>query len=190
MNVSTREDWIKLLEIERREKDYFFREHDSSPLPWSLRPSFKGLSYFPIDPSYRFVVRLHKYERPERVTMATSKGAQKEYLRYGYIEFDIEGKAQKLQVYKSTPSRGDEHHYGDEPLFIPFRDATSGKESYGAARYLDADEDPSGEIVLDFNRAYNPYCAYSENYVCPFPPRENWLEVPIRAGEKKFEKGG
>lgn len=190
MNVSTRKDWVKLLEIERREKDYFFREHDSSPLPRPLRSSFKGLSYFPIDSRYRFLVPLHKYEGPERVTMATSKGVQREYLRYGYIEFNVEERVQRLQVYKSALPKGHEHRQVDEPLFIPFRDATSGKESYGAARYLDVDEDPSGEIVVDFNRAYNPYCAYSENYVCPFPPRENWLEAAIRAGEKKFEKGG
>ena len=69
---------------------------------------------------------------------------------------------------------------------LPLRDATSGKETYGAARYLDIEQRPTDEYVIDFNLAYNPYCAYSEDYVCPFPPRENWLSVPIRAGEKNF----
>ena len=85
--------------------------------------------------------------------------------------------------------RGGELEHWDEisrKLFVPFRDATSGKESYGAARYLDLEDEPSGEYVLDFNLAYNPYCAYSDDYVCPFPPKENWLTAPVRAGEKAF----
>jgi len=76
---------------------------------------------------------------------------------------------------------------GRETLFIPFKDATSGKETYGAARYLEIEETEVGIFLVDFNKAYNPYCAYSEAYSCPFPPRENWLEVAIKAGEKKFK---
>ncbi len=74
----------------------------------------------------------------------------------------------------------------DVSLFVPFRDATSGKESYGADRYLDIEQHPGDEYVIDLNLAYNPYCAYSDDYVCPFLPRENWLAVPIRPGEKNF----
>ena len=78
------------------------------------------------------------------------------------------------------------HHHEDRSLFVPFRDATSGKETYGAARYLDIEERQADDYVIDSNLAYNPYCAYSDDYVCPFPPQENWLTVPIRAGEKAF----
>jgi uncharacterized protein (DUF1684 family) len=115
--------------------------------------------------------------------MVTSTGSYAEYLRYGYFEFQIDEKGLRLQAYKqlhTAPGHG-------ERLFVPFRDGTSGRDSYGAARYLDVMELAGDEYVLDFNLAYNPYCAYSENYVCPFPPAENALEVEIRAGERKFK---
>jgi len=105
-------------------------------------------------------------------------------IRYGTFEFEIDGAPLRLSAYKSVPAAA--HHHESESLFVPFHDVTSGKETYGAARYLDIEEQPGDEYVVDFNVAYNPYCAYSEDYVCPFPPRENWLAVPIRAGEKNF----
>jgi hypothetical protein len=102
--------------------------------------------------------------------------------RYGYFELD--GVQQRLYAYKSAPQPGHDHE--GALLFVPFRDATSGKKSYGVARNLEIKEDPSGDYVLGFNMAYNPYCAYSDDYMCPFPPNENWLTVPIREGEKTF----
>ncbi len=177
-------DYIKSIEYMRREKDYFFKEDSRSPIPARLRDAMKGLEYFPVDPTYRFRVRLVKYPDPERVVLATSKGIPRDMVKYGYFEFEVGGVKQRLDAFKSVPQPG--HHHEESSLFIPFRDATSGKETYGAARYLDIEEQPSGEHVLDFNLAYNPYCAYSEDYVCPFPPRENWLTVPLRAGEKDF----
>jgi len=127
---------------------------------------------------------LIKDPNPQRVVLATSKGVPREMIRYGVLEFEVEGTKQRLAAFKSVPQPG--HHHADESLFIPFRDATSGKETYGACRYLDIEEQPTDDYVIDFNLAYNPYCAYSEDYVCPFPPRENWLTMPIRAGEKNF----
>jgi hypothetical protein len=114
--------------------------------------------------------------------MATNTGEIRDGLRYGYIEFDAEGQRCRLQVYRLDDS-GDS---GKASLFIPFRDSTSGKETYGAGRYLDLDENTSGIYELDFNRAYNPYCAYGEGYSCPIPPEENRLAIPIRAGEKIY----
>ena len=105
-------------------------------------------------------------------------------IRVGWLEFEIDGTKQRLAAYQAVLQPG--HHHEDRSLFVPFRDATSGKETYGAARYLDIEEKPAEEHVLDFDLAYNPYCAYSDDYVCPFPPRENWLTIPIRAGEKNF----
>ena len=111
--------------------------------------------------------------------MTTSKGTRQQFHRLGYFEFDIDGKRVKLQAYKSAERESNE-------LFIPFRDGTSGKESYGAARYLDVEENSDNKYVVDFNYAYNPYCAYSEDYVCPLPPKENWLVLRIPAGEMKY----
>ncbi len=177
-------DYARDLALRRKEKDYYLQSDPDSPIPVAIRPKFRGLAYFPPDMGFRLRVRLTKLPDPEPVTLATSKGIPRPMVRYGYFDFEIEGVKQRLYAYKSPPQPG--HRHADTSLFIPFRDATSGKESYGAARYLDIEEEPSGEHTLDFNDAYNPYCAYSDDYVCPFPPRENWLSAPVRAGEKTF----
>lgn len=178
------EDYVKGVEAMRREKDYFFREDSQSPIPLALRHTFGALAYFPVSPKYRVRARLVKDPNPEGIVLATSKGVPRDMIRHGVFEFEIDGSKARLAAYKSVPQPG--HHHDDESLFVPFRDATSGKETYGAARYLDIEELPTDEYAIDFNFAYNPYCAYSEDYVCPFPPRENWLSIPILAGEKTF----
>ncbi len=179
---SADDGYIKTLEFERREKDHSFKEHPQSPIPWALRDDFTGLAYFPPNPKFRLRMRLQRHPTPEPVTMVTSKGIPRDMLKWGYFEFTLDGQTRRLQAYKSVPKPG-EH---EESLFVPFRDGTSGKESYGAARYLDLPVSRTDEYVLDFNLAYNPYCAYSDDYVCPFPPRENWLDIRIEAGERDF----
>lgn len=167
------------LQTWRTEKDRFFKFDFDSPIPDEAREAFKGLNYFPEDKSYRFSLDLSLYTKPEIVSMTTSKGATQSFFRQGFFTFGFQGKQVRLQAYRSA-EREDKH------LFIPFRDKTSGKETYGAARYIDLDLAEDHRYVLDFNYAYNPYCAYSENYVCPLPPPENWLDVEISAGEKKY----
>ncbi|MFB6087007.1 MAG: DUF1684 domain-containing protein, partial [Haloarculaceae archaeon] len=112
----------------------------------------------------------------------TTEG-EREYLEFGEFRFEVDGEAATLQAYRRDPD--------ETSLWVPFRDATSGEETYGAGRYLDLDGDDdrtdSGAWVLDFNYAYNPFCVYSDQYECPLVPAENWLEVPIRAGELAFE---
>ncbi len=142
------ESFAKDLELQRNEKDYFFQADADSPIPTSLRGTFRGLEYFAPDPAYRFPVHVVRLPTPEPVTLATSKGVPRPMLRYGYLEFEVAGVRQRLYAYKAVPQPG--HHHEHESLFVPFRDATSGKESYGAARYLDLEEGPSGEVVLDF----------------------------------------
>ena len=183
-HVHSDEDYIKQIETMRREKDYWFKEDPSSPIPHPLREKFEGLAYFPPDSKYRVRAKFVKNPKPEPIVLATSKGVPRNMIRYGTFEFEIDGAPLRLSAYKSVPAAA--HHHESESLFVPFHDVTSGKETYGAARYLDIEEQPGDESVVDFNVAYNPYCAYSEDYVCPFPPRENWLAVPIRAGEKNF----
>ena len=114
----------------------------------------------------------------KRLRLTTSTGEERDYVEAGELRFKLDGQDARLVAYASAT------HV--DSLFIPFRDATSGKETYGAGRYLDIPY-PHGETTeLDLNLAYNPYCAYSEAYSCPLPPRENWLTVAVRAGEKSF----
>lgn len=173
---SSEEIYIAALEAERAEKDYYLRRDPYSPI--EDRQSFTGLNYYPPDPQYRYTLSLRPVE-PEPLTFQTSTGDERVYLKIGTVEFKVEGQPAQLAVYKS-----EEHN----DLFLPFRDATSGTETYGAGRYLEPAEIANGEILLDFNLAYNPYCAYSEAYSCPLPPLENWLKVAIQAGEKSYKK--
>jgi len=166
---------------ERRQKDGAFKNGPESPLPDQDKADFRGLEYFPIDPSLRFRVKLNRYPAPRKVRIGTNTGEIRNALRYGWFEFEIEGRACRLQAY-----RMEEVGSGGPSLFIPFRDATSGKETYAAGRYVDLPENTSGVYTLDFNRAYNPYCAYGKDFSCPIPPPENALPVPVRAGERDY----
>jgi len=179
MKAEDRETWARALSRFRAEKDDFFRTSHGSPIPRAEAAEFRGLNYFDPDPTLRFEAKLHRYANPESVMVATSKGSRQLFNRVGYFDLTIAVNPASIHAYQSAER--------DDPnLFIPFRDTTSGKESYGAARYLDLPVEHDDEYVVDFNYAYNPYCAYSEDYVCPLPPQENWLKVPIRAGEKKY----
>jgi uncharacterized protein (DUF1684 family) len=160
----------------RASKDSGFRT-TPSPIPDSLRSGFAGLAYFPPAPEFAFRVPLQRFENPEEIRIAATKGDIRTMLRYGTFSFPIDGKICTLTAYKSQDGPG--------VLFVPFRDATNNRETYGVGRYLDLEEQPgSAPYVLDFNLAYNPYCAYNENYTCPLVPKENILPVEIRAGEK------
>ncbi|MFQ5951627.1 MAG: DUF1684 domain-containing protein [Candidatus Geothermarchaeales archaeon] len=175
-------EYITMLENHRKEKDRYFEESPDSPIPPDQRHRFRGLNYFPVDPSYRFMAKLVEYDKPEKVPMVTSVGTVDEYLKQGYLEFELRGETHRLEAYRSL------HHQHGESLFVPFRDATSGKETYGSSRYMDIRMLEDGVYDLDFNTAYSPFCAYSDDYVCPLAPKENWLDVPIRAGEKDYGK--
>jgi uncharacterized protein (DUF1684 family) len=166
----------------RREKDAAFRSGTNSPIPEEERGSFNGLAYYPFQPSLRFQVRLVRYPRPELLRLGTSTGEMRDALRYGYFEFEAQGRICRLQVYRTM----EDIQSGGRELFIPFRDATSGRETYGGGRYIDLPENTSGIYDLDFNEAYNPYCAYAKTYSCPLPPQENTLPLPIEAGEKNY----
>jgi len=175
-------EWEANLERARGRKDTFFAQHWQSPIPARDRLRFKGLEYYPPDPSYRFELEIHEHPEKQAMRMAYTKGNEQDFLRWGEFRFKIDGKEQALQAYRSNPQ--------EEMLFVPFRDATSGKETYGAGRYLDLeperDHTAEGKWILDFNKAYNPWCVYSEAYTCPFVPMGNWLEVSIQAGEKNY----
>jgi uncharacterized protein (DUF1684 family) len=163
----------------REDKDAFFRTDPRSPLTPEQRARFTGLAYYPEDELLRIDAPLDAdVDRTEDVVMATSTGDAQTYHRAGTVSFEIDDQQAEITLYASEDT---------EELFVPFRDATSGKETYGAGRYLEVEPpDGSGRVILDFNRAYNPNCCYNEFWSCPLPPRENWLSVPIRAGEKDY----
>jgi len=166
----------------RRERDQVFKSGDS-PIPEEDKARFQGLAYFDVNPGLRFKVKLNRYPNPQNIRLGTNTGEIRSGLRYGYFEFQVSGKTCRLQVYRLD----DAQDAGAPNLFIPFRDVTSGKESYGSGRYLDLHENTSGMYELDFNQAYNPSCAYGRGgYSCPIPPAENTLPVLIAAGEKAY----
>jgi uncharacterized protein (DUF1684 family) len=173
--------YVEQINKEREEKDRFMRTSKDSP--FAKNPAdFKELIYYPPDPKYKIIADLNPIENRKTVTLATNDGKEENYLEYAYAEFDLDGFHHRLlilEVIDMGPFRG--------KLFFAFGDETSADETYGAGRYLDLVKVPgSRTITLDFNKAYNPYCAYNNNYSCPLPPSENLLRIPIRAGEKTY----
>ncbi|HSM58265.1 MAG TPA: DUF1684 domain-containing protein [Candidatus Sulfomarinibacteraceae bacterium] len=168
----------------RAEVDDFMEFHPQSPLTDEQRETFQGLHYYEEKPEYALEVAVERFDEDEPlIEMQTSTGDTKRYRRWGRFTVEVEDKEASLIIY-SDPHAGD--------FFLPFKDASNGRETYGAGRYLDSHRpglEPRDDdrFLVDFNYAYNPYCAYNEHYSCPLPPAENWLKVPIRAGEKKFE---
>ncbi len=173
------ETWKRSLLRFREKKDEFFRQSRESPFAHIEGETFKGLRYFYPDPSLRIEANLMRNPALESIIMTTSKGTRQLFNRVGRFELVVDGQPLQLRAYQSA-EKDDPH------IFIPFRDVTSGVESYPAARYIDLDVEHDDNYAVDFNYAYNPYCAYSDGYVCPLPPAENWLKAAIRAGEKKY----
>lgn len=168
----------------RTQIDQFMKHHPQSPLTPAQQAAFDGLDYFDVNGALALDVMVERFPASEPlIEMETSTGERRLYRRYGRFSLTVDGQEGTLTIY-SDPAGHD--------FFLPFRDATSGKETYGAGRYLDNHRPGLAQIdtdrfQIDFNFAYNPYCAYSPHYSCPLPPRENWLEIPIRAGKKDYK---
>jgi len=175
--MERREEKLKAF---RAKRDQFFKEDPHSPLKESDRKIFKGLLYYPIDLKYAVIGSIERYPsepKPVYINLPTNKGREKKYVKYGQCRFKWEGKEYVLHIYRPL---------GGGELFLPFRDKTSGKETYPEGRYLYIEPMAGGKVLIDFNRAYNPFCEYSEKFLCPFAPKENWPDIPIPAGEKRF----
>lgn len=166
-------DLEELLE-ERKEKDEYFRQ-TGSPIPEEQRASFTGLRYYPPDTSLAFNLKLARLSQPEPANLTATKGDVRKMERYGTFSFTVNGKPCTLTAYTSATN--------PDNLFVPFKDATNDAETYGVGRYLDLEIEDDDNYQLDFNRAYNPYCAYNPGYTCPLVPQENILDVAINAGE-------
>lgn len=163
------------LEAFRAEKDEFFASHPQSPLTREQKAGFHGLNYFPENEQLRIEAQVEEFSVKDGFDMQTSTGGVQHYERYGRISFSVEGETVELTIFRS------EHGY-----FLPFVDSLAGRETYPAGRYLEPEVLPGGRFLIDFNLAYNPYCAYNEMWSCPITPVENRVRVPIRAGEKLF----
>jgi uncharacterized protein (DUF1684 family) len=175
------EAYAALIGSEREKKEAFLRRDPESPFR-GAGDSIKSPEYFPPDLAFRVMASLEPVEQKQVRVLQTSTGEQARYLDYAWASFELQGKECRLlilEVMDMGPNRG--------KLFLAFADETSAKETYGGGRYMDLKKVPAAtSIELDFNKAYNPYCAYNENYSCPLPPRENILTVAVRAGEKSY----
>lgn len=167
----------------RKQKDSFFREDASSPLPVEMRAAFQGLEYYPVDPSWALMLPFVKDPSLETVSISTNTGEVRRLTREGYVEFVHKGQTARLHLYREQDGSRAPGSY-----WMPFVDAGAGRETYPAGRYLDVEVQPDGTVILDFNLAYNPYCAYGLNFVCPLAPRENRVPFLISAGEKGFHR--
>lgn len=218
MNDNTEVDteYVTELHANRNEKDEFFRSHPQSPLSDDAREAFDGLSYFDPDPSWRVTATVetlavdpddadyHDGETGttadsdaggqqqdssqqmiyEPVPMETSTGETVRYVRVARFQFERADTTQQLIGYRQRPDDQ------DEALFVPFRDKTTGQETYAGGRYLELHPDKAltddSTVMIDFNLAYTPFCAYNDAFSCPRPPEENWLDIPVRAGERDW----
>jgi uncharacterized protein (DUF1684 family) len=161
----------------REETERFMRYAEDSPFH-DAAITFNGLRYYEPDLSYKITARFREIEDRQIITLPTNDNKKEEYLTYGYATFDVNDTTEEVLILENVE---------EEKFFLPFGDATSAGETYGAGRYLDVTHRGGRTIVLDFNKAYNPYCAYVETFSCPLPPRENLLSVAIRAGEKMYD---
>lgn len=173
--------YISQVKKEREEKDRYMRTSAESPFADDVE-NFTGLKYYPPDLKYKITAALIPIEDKKQVVLTTNDGKEERYMEYAHAEFDFSGFRNRLlilEIINMGPSRG--------KLFLAFGDATSADQTYGAGRYLDVVKTPGANtLTLDFNKAYNPYCAYLEKFSCPLPPSENLLTIPIQAGEKSY----
>ncbi|MEL7145318.1 MAG: DUF1684 domain-containing protein [Bacteroidota bacterium] len=173
------EDYINEILKERTEKEDYMQTSSASPFIKNLS-NYEPLKYYDVDPAFKVKASVEKITDIAYVSVSESKGSTKQYLKYAWLHFKLDDQPLKLLVLKPVG-------FGQmNVLFTAFADDTSGNETYGSGRYLDLNFKNASSITLDFNKAYNPYCAYDESFSCPFPPRENVLPVRITAGEKVY----
>lgn len=178
------DNYIKPLLKERTDKDLTFRSRANSPVNDEGRRTFKNLVYYEPDPEYRIKAEVEQLPQQDTLLIPMTDGSEEAYIRYAIASFQLEGQPQRLTLFKKAKRAADE----EEQLFVPFTDRTNGYDTYGGGRYLDIPfEEEAKTVVLDFNRAYSPFCAYNPDYVCPVPPKDNRLDIPIPAGEKTYE---
>ena len=175
------EDYGTQIAENRAIKDESFRNSSDSPIPPDKKNTLLPLAYYPVDEVYAVPAVLELSDDRSRLQIPTSTGKLRDYERIGTLKFSLNGQRLQLTAFSELGQPMSR-------LFVPFADATSGEETYAAGRYMELDPTATGIYVVDFNGAYHPYCYYNPEYDCPFPPAENRLAVPIRAGERMPEK--
>ena len=175
------EDYQEKIETERERQFKYIRFNAESPLTEEQKRGLKSLKFYAIDPAYRVKARLLPIEIKKVREVPLTDGSTERYLEHSWAEFELGGKTNKVLLLQSL-SESDMRNF-----FLAFADETSGKETYGGGRYLNVRQDGKNSITIDFNLAFNPYCAYNPDFACPLPPRENILEIAISAGEKNYE---
>jgi uncharacterized protein (DUF1684 family) len=172
------EDYPTTIAAQRAAKDEAFKAAPGNPVPADKMAALVPLSYFPIDEMYAVPAVLEPAAERTRLQVPTSTGKIRDIERIGTLKFTVKGQKMSLTAF----------HELDQPqitrLFVPFSDFTNTAETYAAGRYMELDPTPTGIYVVDFNVAYHPFCYYNPEYDCPYPPKENRLEMPIRAGER------
>lgn len=186
VSMPTPPDWESTLLSERAAKDRQFRFDPESPVLAEDRAGFEA-EYWPPDASYYLVGPVRYHENPEQFTIITTTGKPRPCEKLGWIDFRLAGQDQRLQVYRLLDNEAPDEA---SSFFLPFTDGTTGEETYPAGRYVDLRGPAGGPFVLDFNAAYNPWCAYGapERFACPTTPAENRLDIRIEAGEKGYER--
>ncbi len=178
----TPEEYIERIEDERERQFKFIRFNIDSPLTEEQKLSFKALSFYPIDPEYKVIARMVPVQNKKVREVAMTDGSTQRYIEHSYAEFTLKNIPQRLLLLQ------DVNESDKRAFFVAFADETSARETYGGGRYINARQTGKNSITIDFNMAFNPYCAYNPDFACPIPPRENLLKVAIVAGEKNYEE--
>lgn len=176
------EDYKEKIEKERERQFKFIRFNIESPLTEEQKRSFTKLTFYDINPMYKVKARLIPIENKKVREVPLTDGSKQRYIEHSFAEFELGGKTNNLLLLQAM-DEADKRNF-----FLAFADATSARETYGGGRYLNVRQDGKNSITLDFNLAYNPYCAYNPDYACPIPPKENLLEIALEAGEKNYKE--
>lgn len=174
------EDYTERLEIDRKDKNSFMTS-SSSPIIESERRAFTGLNYFPIDENLKVTAKLTLTDKKRPIFITSTTGEQLKYIPFGHAEFEVGGEAQRLLLYQDWEEKDPNR------LSLMFTDGTSAYTTYGGGRYIDVMYRNTNSVVIDFNTAYNPYCHFNDEFSCPIPPRENMMDIDIKAGEKLYK---
>ena len=176
------EKYIAEINKFRQQKDDFMKNDQDSPFNSRTKIKFSNLKYYKPNPEFVFKSKLYEYQKKDTITIYGTKGEKRSAVKYGYVKLNYKGKNYLVNVYEGTTRSGENY------FSIWFTDKTTGKETYGVGRYIDFDLNPDKNFIytIDFNMAYNPYCAYSPDYSCAIPSKEDHIDLAIEAGEKSF----
>jgi len=170
----------------QKELNAFYKDASKSPLKKKDLKNFKGLDFYKFDSTYVVKAKFKRTPNEKPFKMKTTTDRLPNYVKFGIIEFQLEGKTHELNIYQNLDILDDEGY--EDYLFLPFLDNTNGEGSYAGGRYVEARIPEGNILVIDFNKAYNPYCSYNDKYSCPIVPRENYIDANVFAGVKAFDK--